>query len=403
MAFRSTRPQRLSADAERLVADALALAASGSRIEDRFWEDRLDARIARLLKNGSQPSLDAALDHLFKINPNGYDVLVDAIETAAESVTIAAEAGAVDALLIAVPMLAQTRYAIPSGPLKTDDLQTLTVQLRAHLLADDAKLVVAPYLYSIDQLPATHADTHALLQRLATAALKDATPRLDLRDLPDTAPVLADPRYLLAVVAAPAGTPLFAWQRDGADATRTHALAAWRDQATPTIARLLPGCEFELLLPDAFFVSCRDADKRIRPLTLRAATNYLTDALQCGVETLGAVIAPFGEERSEEYRVAFYLRGERDVVYGVVWPLFDREPADGEADGGDAGDEETLPLEQIRGELRRCGITEIFTHRELFAPEACDDCGAPLYADRNGELVHAEMPDSAPTQQPLFH
>jgi hypothetical protein len=26
-----------------------------------------------------------------------------------------------------------------------------------------------------------------------------------------------------------------------------------------------------------------------------------------------------------------------------------------------------------------------------------------LFPDRSGEAVHAEMPDDAPTQQPLFH
>ena len=52
--FRSKAPQRLSPDAERLVADALALDASGSRIEDVYWEQRLSERLSRLLKNGSQ-------------------------------------------------------------------------------------------------------------------------------------------------------------------------------------------------------------------------------------------------------------------------------------------------------------------------------------------------------------
>ncbi|WP_420705027.1 DUF2863 family protein, partial [Serratia liquefaciens] len=42
--FRSKAPQRLSPDAERLVADALALDASGSRIEDVYWEQRLSER-----------------------------------------------------------------------------------------------------------------------------------------------------------------------------------------------------------------------------------------------------------------------------------------------------------------------------------------------------------------------
>ncbi|MFM8153304.1 MAG: DUF2863 family protein, partial [Polynucleobacter victoriensis] len=29
--------------------------------------------------------------------------------------------------------------------------------------------------------------------------------------------------------------------------------------------------------------------------------------------------------------------------------------------------------------------------------------GAPMFVDRAGEIVHAEMPDDTPSQQPLFH
>ena len=48
-------------------------------------------------------------------------------------------------------------------------------------------------------------------------------------------------------------------------------------------------------------------------------------------------------------------------------------------------------------------MEDVFRHAMLFDPELCDDCGAPLFPDRSGEAVHAEMPDDAPTQQPLFH
>jgi hypothetical protein len=27
----------------------------------------------------------------------------------------------------------------------------------------------------------------------------------------------------------------------------------------------------------------------------------------------------------------------------------------------------------------------------------------PMFVDRAGEIVHAEMPDDTPSQQPLFH
>lgn len=397
--FRPKASQRLSPDAERLVADALALDASGSRMEDAFWERRLSLRLGRLLKNGSQSALDAALEHLFKHNADASDVLAEQAETLAESATVEIDGTTYDALLIAAPILAHTRYAIPSGGLKPELAQTLAVHLKAHVLAADARMALSPYLYSIDQLPRTHSDTYALTHKLIAAALAGVAPKVDLRDLPETAPILADPRYLLAVVVAPHEGPLFRWQEEAKEhhAERSACLEQWRKQVQPSLAMLLPGCEFELLLPDAFFLSCRESDKSIRPLTVRAAVNYLCGTLDVQAGQLAAVTAAFGEEEIEEYRVGFTMRGEKDVIYGIVWPVYGREA--GEVEESAQGN----PLEQICEELRNAGVEDIFRHASLFDPEYCEDCGTPLYADRTGEIVHAELPEDAPTQQPLFH
>lgn len=397
--FRPKSSSRLSPDAERLVADALALDASGSRIEDGYWERRLSQRLHRLLKNGSQTALDAALEHLFKHNADASDVLAEQAETLAESATIEIDGVNHDVLLIAAPILAHTRYAIPSGALKPELAQTLAVHMQAHVLATDTKVALSPYLYSIDQLPRSHSDTFALTHKLAAAAMAGTVPKVDLRDLPETAPILADPRYLLAVVVAPHEGALFRWQEDAKEhhAERSVCLEQWRNQVQPTIAVLLPGCEFELLLPDAFFLSCRESDKSIRPLTVRAAVNYLCGTLDIPAGQLAAVVAGFGEEVVEEYRVGFTMRGEKEVIYGIVWPVYGRES--GEIDAEEKGN----PVEQICEELRNAGVEDIFRHAALFDPEYCEDCGTPLYADRSGEIVHAELPEDAPTQQPLFH
>jgi hypothetical protein len=400
--FRSKAPQRLSPDAERLVADALALDASGSRIEDVYWEQRLSERLSRLLKNGSQTALDAALDHLFKHNEEASDVLAEQAETLAESAILSSGGIEYDALLIAAPILAHTRYMIPSGTIKPEMAQTLQVHLQAHVMASNARVALAPYLYSIDQLPRTHSDTFALTHKLAAYALSGQPAKVELRDMPETAPILADPRYLVAIVVAQHGQALFRWQEDAKEhhAERSACLEQWREQVTPTISTLMPGCEFDLLLPDAFFLSCRESDKQIRPLTVRAAVNYLQGALDMPANRFGAIIGAFGEEQIEEYRVAFTVRGEKDLIYGIVWPVYGR---DGGATDVTAEGEPGSPLEQICDELRACGIEDIFRHGQLFEPEYCEDCGAPLYADRSAEIVHAEMPEDAPTQQPLFH
>jgi len=51
--------------------------------------------------------------------------------------------------------------------------------------------------------------------------------------------------------------------------------------------------------------------------------------------------------------------------------------------------------------LRANGVTDIMRHQERFPMEFCEDCGAPLFCDREGELVHAELPEDTP--QPSGH
>jgi hypothetical protein len=39
----------------------------------------------------------------------------------------------------------------------------------------------------------------------------------------------------------------------------------------------------------------------------------------------------------------------------------------------------------------------------LFAPEFCEDCGAPLFADADSEMVHPELPEEAETAAVHYH
>ena len=49
---------------------------------------------------------------------------------------------------------------------------------------------------------------------------------------------------------------------------------------------------------------------------------------------------------------------------------------------------------------RNTGIKEVLVHSQRFPFEFCDDCGAPLYPNTEGETVHAELPEqsNAPSQ-----
>jgi hypothetical protein len=404
--MRSRIAKRLPPDADKLVGLSLALFASGSRIEDRFWEAKLDALLAKIVRNGNQTTLDAALDHLQQNHPDAYGALADMAETHSESFVVEHEGQPYEALLIAAPVLAWTRYAIPSGPLKADSVDTLHAHLQAHVLASGTRVALAPFLYSIDQLPRHHVETYRVAQQLVQAAVGGTGAKINFGDLPETSPILADPRFLLAVVAAPVGAPLFRWQEEenGVRIERGQCLEQWAAQGGANLALVLPGCELECLLPDAYYSACRDADERVRPHTVRTAIRYLFDTIGAAPHDLRAVIAGFGERRIDEYRVGFTRRGSNDVIYGVVWPLYGRE------NGELAIDEESEdaegasgPLEEIVALLKEAGVTEIRRHAGRFEPEYCDDCGVPLYADPLGEIVHAEMPEDAEPAQPHFH
>jgi hypothetical protein len=414
---------KLSAESQRLVSISQAIVQAASRIEERTWERNLDTQLQKLLKTNHQDSIDAALNVLFKADLAAYDVLMDCVEAVSESSCMTEQADGAEttwqALLVAAPVLAWTRFAIASGTVPGDVLGTLGAHFSAHLLAEGAQLAIAPTLYSIDQLPRTHAETYALTHKLAQAAhqsgnknggkgsnVKPAPPG------PDTSQFLADTRYLLAAVVAPQGAPLFRWQEGqhqvNFEAVREAALEQWRAQAGPSIARLLPGCGVELLLPEAYYVACREADKLIRPVSIRAAVHYLTHTLGVEPGDLRAVVAGFGDEANDtqvdEYRVGFTLRQQSDVVYGIVWPLYGQEDEEGTPmEGPVAGDRPMAPIDEIVKHLNDVGITHVKRIGERYVAEYCDDCGAPLFADPSGELVHAEMPEDAPAGSEHFH
>jgi len=391
---RAKSPPRLTRDAERLIALANGLNASGSLTEDRFWEAQMSAVVAKLLENGNDAPIDGALDHLYQTSLGAYDTLIELVENESESLSVAQGDRQWQALLVAAPIVVWSKYAIPSGTITSDHAQTLQVHLQAHVLAQGARVAMVPYLYSIDQLPRHFSELRRLAAKLADAALANEKPRLELARLPETAHLLADTRFIIACAAVPKGQALFRWQEDASGhAGRAGSLEQWIAQARPTISKLLPGCVFESLLPDAYYVNCRESDRRVRPFGIRAAVAFLENALKTKAAEIKAVVAGFGEERVDEYRVGFYGSDEAEIAHGVVWPLFGRE--DENARPG--------PMDEVVAQLNECGITDVKRLAATFTPEYCEDCGAPLFANGEGEIVHAELPEEADTHAAHFH
>lgn len=378
---RFSRRSKQTPEQEQLIRLATSLSQSSSHIEDGFWETRLAATIYRLLADGEDAALTGALDHLYGVGGRAYDELADMIESCCESRST--ESGEnvkpQDIQMFAAPVLAWSRYTIPSGAIATDALSNLRVHLQAHVLAKDTRLALANYLFSPDQLPQSYAETAALADKLAKAALHDRDLKIDVGQMPETVNFLSDTRYVLGTVAAPRGTPLFRWQED--DGSRGEATKQWRAQGGEVVRTLLPACAIELLLPQPYHAAAREADRASRPYSLRAAVAFLQTTLNVAAADLRAIVAPFYDRQIEEYRIAFTLGHAAEVVHGVVWPLLESE------------DESTEAAAQIDAVLREAGVKDILALDDRFPLEYCDDCGAPLYPNAEGEPVHAELPE----------
>ena len=371
---------RLSRDAERLVWLAKGLADSGCRAEDTWWESEQTTLIDKMLAGGQEDALNQALDRLHETHGRAYDGLADLIEAGSESHLAANKDGDRQHLLLALPVLAWSRYRIPDRKLPAALLANLRVQLQAHVLAGEVRIGLADLLYSPDQLPRGFVATHRFARQLGEAALNDRDLAVAADALPETGHYIADLRYVLAVVSAPRGQPLFRWQE--IDGNRDTALKEWQAQAGPSLQAAMPGCTIELLLPDAYFSAWRQADQAARGYSLVATAAYLQAALDLPVTALQAVAAPYYEQRLVEWRIGFSRQGEDQILHGVVWPLLGVEDESSDIAG---------EIEQV---LKQAGLGHILMLDQRMPLEYCDDCGAPMFPNADGESVHAEMPEA---------
>lgn len=382
----SSRRGRASREADVLVEFAEGLAQSGSRAEDHFWEARLESEIESLLKEGDEGSLNAALDRLADRESRAYEELADGIEGRVEHAIVPTSDGYRDVLLFAAPVLAWSRMPLPTRPIPASVVKAATQALSDVVFTETADLSLANYFYSPDQLPETFCDTAEFRQAL-TQSLPDGVLKVDPTSLKETAQFLADQRYIIGVVSVPKGEAIFRWQ--SGDSPREQVIKKWVEESQKAFAPLLPACAFECMLPRAYYVACRDADRSARPFSIRASVAFLATTLSVSTNLLKAVVGGCYNRQLEEFRVGFMVGDEEEVIHGVVWPLLGAE------------DEMSDVAEEIETTLKESGLQHIVMLRQRLPMEYCDDCGAPLYPNADGEMVHAELPDVA--EQPSQH
>ncbi len=380
---------RLSRDAAELQRLAAGLSESGGKLEDAYWESQLAENVDALLKNGAEDDINIALDRLFEANPRAHDELADMVESRAETNRLDAAGQAWDIQLFAAPILAWSRFSIAASALPKSTLQALVVQLGAHVFGSDAKLAVADFLFSPDQLPRSFCDTWQLTRELGEAALAGKHLAVDASQMAETNRFLSDVRYLIGAIAVPRGGALFRWNEK--DGSKEEALKEWLKQGSPSLEPLLTGCAWQPLLPDSYHAGCRNADRASRPYSVKASIAFLQTTLGLMPDAIRAVIGPCYDRRMEEYRVGLGPKDSDTVYHGIVWPLL----------GGE--DESTDAAGEIEAALREAGVKEVRFLDHHFPMEFCDDCGAPMFPNIDGELVHAEMPEQASTTSPHLH
>jgi hypothetical protein len=371
---------RQSADASTLVKMARRLSESGSRIEDQLWQRRLIELINERLARRNDDAIEAALEELAGSSQRAYDDLADIAESCAESTVVDIDGRPHEVVLLALPLLAWSRYRLPTTTLAASVVDNLTAQFTGHLLARDTRVALADHLYSIDQLPEAFSDVHRLTEQLGDAAVERIALHVDPKKLREPIAMLADTRYVLAAIATPAGGPLFHWQELG-----VGALAAFREQVTSVLQPAMTGCRFRVLSPNAFHAALRLADRDLREFSLEAAVAYLKLAYDFPAGSLSAAYGLFGDPNGSagaEVRVGLAKSSDEDaVVEGIVWPLL--------------GDEEEQTMEDVEKALRAVGVLKSVAHTHRFPLEFCDDCGAPLFPNTAGHVVHAEPPEEA--------
>jgi len=384
---------------------AAGLAASGSRIEDAFWENRLAAKIHAQLRASDDQNLEAALDQLYDTDPAGYGEFIYAIEAAIECSILTRENRVYDVLMFAAPVLTWSRFSIPSGPVTEPVLANLREQLQAHVLAAGVQFVLADCLFSPDQLPRGYHLTYELASKLWAAAVAEVRDvHMNPHQLAETGRFLSDTRYLLGAIAAPQGKAMFRWQEvngtsddksvsslPGIKFSKQEMLLAWQAKGTEALRPLFQGCAFELLIPDGFFSAWRMADRLARPYSMHATVDFLQSTLNISANKLRAVIAPFYDQWLEEYRISFTLKDRDEVLYGIVWALVGDE------------DENTDTVGQIETTLEECGIAHTTLLDNRFLLEYCEECGAPLFPNPEGEVVHAEFPEEGEASPVHLH
>jgi Protein of unknown function (DUF2863) len=380
-------------ETNQLVRLAEGLASSKSRAEDTYWERELEKAVTTHLDNNDEEAINRALDKAHDAPEATFDALADMVESLTESMVVDSELGPQRVCLFAAPILVWGRAKIPTKTIPKQILQNLTVQLGAHVFSSKAKISLADYLFAPDQLPHSYSESREMLGRLVESIRQRTPLAIDEATVEEAPDVVCDMRMIIGAFQVAEGEPFYAWQEmtTPVEEARQTCLVNWRAQGGAAIQPMLVGFPHELTLPRTFFSACRDADLASRAYSIGASVAYLEAVTHTPPEKITAIIGGCWGNGIEEYRIGFSIGEEEDVVHGTIWPLVSDEA------------EDTPVVEEIESLLKAAGIKSIISLDEQLPLEFCDDCGAPHFPNRDGEMLHAHLPEDADTHGVQLH
>lgn len=381
----------------------LSLYISGDRLEDQFWEREIQVSIRALLDKNQQTTLDEVVDTIHSDTPGATGMLIDLIETFSQSIEINQKnSDPLQAMLIAAPILVWSNYKIPNGLIQDKLLKQIETDLLKSVIAPDNTVVICPYLCAVEQLPQSHTDVFQLTKKMIVHTNKTSYFNADSINVENNSSSI-DVRYLIGLVTAPKHAPLFRWQTtdsDGQFIDKQTCLSNWQNAFKQSINQLLIGCEFQCLLPDAYYSVCREADERLRPHLIKNAVSFLSDAMNLLPKDMRAVIGGFGDENINEFRISLTKRNNNEQVFhGIIWPIYGIEKINGKSGGNFEQDS----IDQINSLLHDAGIKDIRHIYGCFKYEYCEECDEPFYLNGLGGLRHVEQLEPIEDKRLQFH
>lgn len=369
--------------ADTLVEHAEAIQETDCDLEDLLHYNVLKELCNRELDRLEDSQIEAALAELKNEEGPAYEALLAVAEECAQTKS---DTNIVHKLLL-IPIMAWSRYEIVFGAVNNEPLRKIAELYRDTFSKEIRSVHIANLLFSPNDLPEKLCDVRKLLITLT----ESETTVVDTVNFlgTDHTPEFSDVRYIALAVAENNTLPQEPFNR--IEHARKH--MRFSMGVKKLIQTTLRGSIFTVNCVSGFFRAWRSSEAAMRVYSLQALISFVR-TMGYGPSEQILTLAYFDravQSQSEpniEIRIAVSTRENPDrVIAGIVWPVNDEE----------CESQLTLATDILTNQ----NIRRIRTLDTRFTMEWCEECGAPMYANPKGEIVHIEAAennyDYAPT------